>query len=49
VVLGEQVTVWTIGGFALVIAGSALVNRRQPAQQVLDESAPCPTPVTATT
>ena len=32
-VLDEQVTVWTLGGFALVIAGSVLVNRRQPAQQ----------------
>ncbi|GAA4359379.1 DMT family transporter [Angustibacter luteus] len=48
-VLGEQVTVWTLGGFALVIAGSVLVNRRQPAQEVLDESAPCPAPVTAAT
>jgi len=27
-VLGESVTVWTVVGFALVIAGSYLVTRR---------------------
>lgn len=31
-VLGEQVTVWTIVGFVLVIAGSFLVTRRRPAE-----------------
>jgi len=49
VVLGEPITVWTVGGFALVIAGSLLVNRRRPAQEPLDESAPCPAPVAAPT
>lgn len=29
-VLGEQVTVWTVVGFVLVIAGSFLVTRRRP-------------------
>lgn len=32
VFLGEQVTVWTIVGFALVVTGSYLVNRRGRAQ-----------------
>jgi hypothetical protein len=30
VFLGERVTVWTIVGFALVLAGSYLVTRRRP-------------------
>ena len=47
VVLGEALTVWTVVGFALVVAGSYLVNRRSrgvphppPVQVALD-----PTPV----
>ena len=31
----------------LVIAGSALVNRRRPAAETLDDAAPCPAPVAA--
>lgn len=49
VVLGEQLTVWTVAGFALVIAGSLLVNRRRPAAEPIDESAPCPAPLPAST
>ena len=48
-VLGEAITVWTVAGFAAVIAGSWLVNRRRPAAETLDDAAPCPAPVTATT
>jgi LPXTG-motif cell wall-anchored protein len=29
IVLGERVTVWTVLGFALVLAGSWLVTRRR--------------------
>jgi drug/metabolite transporter (DMT)-like permease len=45
VVLGERLTVWTVAGFGLVIAGSLLVNRRRPAHQPIDESAACPAPL----
>ncbi len=45
VVLGERLTVWTVAGFALVIGGSLLVNRRRPAAEPLDEAAPCPAPL----
>ena len=38
VVLGERVTVWTIVGFVLVLAGSWLVTRRR--QQVVTPAAP---------
>ncbi len=48
VVLGETITVWTVAGFGLVIAGSLLVNRRRPAAVPLDEAAPCPAPVPTT-
>lgn len=48
VVLGEVITVWTLAGFALVIIGSLLVNRRRPASVPLDEAAPCPAPVPTT-
>ena len=48
VVLDEQLTVWTVVGFALVIVGSLLVNRRRPVQQPIDEAAPCPAPLPAT-
>ncbi|MGN6301954.1 MAG: DMT family transporter [Angustibacter sp.] len=48
VVLGEVITVWTLVGFALVIIGSLLVNRRRPAPVPLDEAAPCPAPVPTT-
>lgn len=43
--LGEAVTGWTVAGFSAVIAGSLLVNSRRPAQEPLDEVAPCPSPV----
>lgn len=42
VVLGERLTVWTAAGFAFVVAGSVLVNRRRPAREVLGECAPVP-------
>jgi drug/metabolite transporter (DMT)-like permease len=44
-VLGESVTVWTLIGFVLVVAGSVLVNRR-PAP-VIAEPSPLPPPPSA--
>ena len=46
-ILNEPVTPWTVLGFVAVIAGSALVNRRRPAAETLDDAAPCPAPVAA--
>lgn len=40
-VLGERVTVWTVVGFALVLAGSFLVTRRRPDAPAA-ETAPVP-------
>ena len=48
VLLDERVTAVTVAGFALVIAGSVLVNRRRPAQETISEVAPTPAPVPAT-
>jgi len=42
VVLGEEVTVWTIVGFALVLAGSWLVTRHR--REVVAVPAPEATP-----
>jgi drug/metabolite transporter (DMT)-like permease len=47
IVLDEPITLWTVAGFAAVIVGSALVNRRRPAPRPLDEAGACPAPVTA--
>ncbi|MFF2275758.1 DMT family transporter [Agromyces sp. NPDC058126] len=38
VVLGERVTVWTIVGFVLVLAGSYLVTRKHSAERVEDRA-----------
>ena len=48
VILGEAVTVWTIVGFVLVVAGSYLVNRRsrsQPARAEVEASNAAPQPL----
>ncbi|GAB3594011.1 DMT family transporter [Angustibacter peucedani] len=47
--LDEKVTGWTLAGFAAVILGSVLVNRRRSPAEVLDDAAPCPAPVNAAT
>jgi drug/metabolite transporter (DMT)-like permease len=36
VLLHERVTVWTVAGFALVLAGSVLVTRRAPAARAAE-------------
>jgi drug/metabolite transporter (DMT)-like permease len=41
-ILGERITVWTVVGFGLVLAGSLLVTRRQAVPEALPDAVPGP-------
>jgi len=46
-VLGERITVWTIVGFVLVLAGSLLVTRRRPVEDSVPGPSAAPALATA--